>query len=80
MSHVYCPECGFQNPEAANYCARCGSMLVKEQVGDATQTFTPEEIEEARARREVGLEARRSSSARAAAARARRSGRPASGR
>ena len=27
MSHVYCPECGFQNPESANYCARCGSLL-----------------------------------------------------
>jgi DNA-binding transcriptional MerR regulator len=27
MSHVYCPECGFQNPEAANYCARCGAYF-----------------------------------------------------
>ena len=27
MSHAYCPECGFQNPEAANYCARCGAYL-----------------------------------------------------
>src|SRR6266540_3600552 len=24
MSHVYCPECGFQNPEAANYCSGGG--------------------------------------------------------
>jgi FHA domain/zinc-ribbon domain len=45
MSHVYCPECGFQNPEAANYCARCGSLLAKESPTDATQTFTPEELE-----------------------------------
>ena len=45
MSFVYCPECGFQNPESANFCARCGSALVKEQAGDATQTFTPEELE-----------------------------------
>jgi hypothetical protein len=45
MSFVYCPECGFQNPESANFCARCGSALVKEQPGDATQTFTPEELE-----------------------------------
>ena len=45
MSHVYCPECGFQNPEAANYCARCGSLLAKESQTDATQTFTPEELE-----------------------------------
>ena len=28
MTHVYCPECGFQNPEAANYCAKCGALLV----------------------------------------------------
>jgi len=46
MSFVYCPECGFQNPESANFCARCGSALVKEQAGDATQTFTPEELED----------------------------------
>jgi hypothetical protein len=44
MSHVYCQECGFQNPEAANYCARCGALLVKEEGGtEATQTFTPDE-------------------------------------
>src|SRR3954451_23908399 len=47
MSHVYCPECGFQNPESANYCARCGSLLGKEGATDATQTFTPEELEAA---------------------------------
>ena len=47
MSHVYCPECGFQNPEAANYCARCGALLVKDEGGaETTQTFTAEEGEE----------------------------------
>ena len=30
VSHVYCPECGFQNPEAANFCAKCGALLVRE--------------------------------------------------
>ena len=46
MSHIYCPECGFQNPEAANYCSRCGALLVKEEpAGDTTLTFTPEEGE-----------------------------------
>ena len=45
MSHVYCPECGFQNPEAANYCSRCGALLVKgESRSSTTMTFTPEEI------------------------------------
>jgi hypothetical protein len=47
MSHIYCQECGFQNPEAANYCARCGALLVKDEGGaETTQTFTPEEAEE----------------------------------
>jgi pSer/pThr/pTyr-binding forkhead associated (FHA) protein len=46
MSHIYCPECGFQNPEAANYCAKCGALLVKEESGETTMTFTPEESEE----------------------------------
>jgi FHA domain-containing protein len=48
VSHIYCQECGFQNPEAANYCARCGALLVKDEGGaETTQTFTPEEAEEA---------------------------------
>jgi FHA domain/zinc-ribbon domain len=45
LSFVYCPECGFQNPEAANYCSKCGALLVKDEGGtETTQTFTPEEI------------------------------------
>jgi hypothetical protein len=47
MSHVYCPECGFQNPEAANFCARCGAHLTHGEAGDETQTFDPGELEEA---------------------------------
>ena len=46
MSHVYCPECGFQNPEAANFCSKCGSLLVKEDAGEQTVSYTPEEIGE----------------------------------
>ena len=41
MSHVYCPECGFQNPEAANYCAKCGALLHTPESGEQTQTFSP---------------------------------------
>ena len=45
MSFVYCPECGFQNPEAANYCSKCGALLVKDEPGaETTQTYTPEEL------------------------------------
>jgi hypothetical protein len=46
MSHIYCPECGFQNPEAANYCSKCGAMLHTPESGEQTQTFSPEEREE----------------------------------
>ena len=42
MSHVYCSECGFQNPEVANYCARCGSLL-REEDGETTQSYIPED-------------------------------------
>jgi pSer/pThr/pTyr-binding forkhead associated (FHA) protein len=48
VSNIYCQECGFLNPDAANYCARCGALLVKEDGGtEATQTFTAEEGDDA---------------------------------
>ncbi len=47
MSHVYCSECGFQNPEAASYCAKCGALLEKDEVGrETTVSYAPEETEE----------------------------------
>jgi len=46
MSHVYCSECGFQNPESANYCSRCGALLEKGESGETTQAFSPEEVGE----------------------------------
>ena len=50
MSHVYCPQCGFQNPEAANYCAKCGALLVHEDVGSETAVSLPNiDVEEAKA-------------------------------
>ena len=27
MAHVYCPECGYNNPESAHFCAKCGAAL-----------------------------------------------------
>jgi hypothetical protein len=39
MSHVYCPECGYNNPESARFCAKCGSALVVPQEGEQTETF-----------------------------------------
>jgi hypothetical protein len=46
MSHVYCPECGFQNPEAANYCSRCGALLVVETGVETTLSFDVDEAAE----------------------------------
>jgi FHA domain/zinc-ribbon domain len=44
MSHIYCPECGFQNPEAANYCSKCGAALVVEEAGsETTMSYTPDD-------------------------------------
>jgi len=46
LSHVYCPECGFQNPAAANFCAKCGSKLLPDAPGEQTESFTTEELDE----------------------------------
>lgn len=45
MSHIYCPECGFQSPESATYCSRCGALLVRESVGETTMSLGPDEID-----------------------------------
>jgi pSer/pThr/pTyr-binding forkhead associated (FHA) protein len=48
MSHVYCPQCGFQNPEASNYCAKCGAPLLvtDEQGSDTTMSLAPNDVED----------------------------------
>jgi hypothetical protein len=43
VTHVYCPECGFQNPEASNYCSRCGALLTVDPGGETTMTFDVED-------------------------------------
>jgi pSer/pThr/pTyr-binding forkhead associated (FHA) protein len=44
MTAVYCQECGFQNPESANYCSRCGALLTRaEHPAETTQTFHADE-------------------------------------
>jgi hypothetical protein len=57
VSHVYCSECGFQNSEAANFCARCGALLERE-AGDVEQTlsYTPEHLSEEAASGVEGIE------------------------
>ena len=57
MSVVYCQECGFQNPEAANYCSRCGALLARPGApAEATQTFSPEEIADPEHEEMLGIE------------------------
>jgi hypothetical protein len=44
---VYCSECGFQNPEAANFCSRCGALLEKPAAAtESTQTYSADEVGE----------------------------------
>ncbi|HEY3434401.1 MAG TPA: zinc ribbon domain-containing protein, partial [Solirubrobacterales bacterium] len=46
---VHCPECGFANPEGANYCQKCGAYLggPKEAGEDpTTMTYRVEETGE----------------------------------
>jgi pSer/pThr/pTyr-binding forkhead associated (FHA) protein len=37
---LHCPECGFVNPEGANYCQKCGAYLAREGGGDEPTTMT----------------------------------------
>ena len=39
MTHVHCPECGFQNHEAAGYCEKCGALLIPDDGEDQTLSF-----------------------------------------
>jgi hypothetical protein len=57
MTVVYCSECGFQNPESANYCSRCGALLQKgEPATETTQTLDPADVAELSDHHELGLE------------------------
>jgi pSer/pThr/pTyr-binding forkhead associated (FHA) protein len=58
VSHVYCSECGFQNSEAANFCARCGAMLEREGTAPAetTLSYMPEHPTEEAATGVEGVE------------------------
>ena len=37
---VHCPECGFANPEGANYCQKCGAYLGGPKEGEEPTTMT----------------------------------------
>ena len=45
MAHIHCQECGFQNPESANYCSKCGALLIRDEPGGSTtMSYAPDEI------------------------------------
>jgi hypothetical protein len=46
MANVYCPECGYSNPESARFCAKCGAALVVPEEGESTEAFTAPELPE----------------------------------
>jgi len=57
MSVVYCSECGFQNPESAKYCSRCGALLAHgESAVETTQSFSAEEIGDHEHHDDLGIE------------------------
>jgi hypothetical protein len=44
VSHAHCPECGFQNPESANFCSKCGALLIHDEPGGhQTMSFALED-------------------------------------
>jgi len=56
VSRLYCPECGFANPEAARYCSRCGALIAAKDPEGETQALTAEEVAEASWAPAEGLE------------------------
>jgi len=56
MSHIYCPECGFQNQEASNYCAKCGALLYAPEASEQTQTFSAEDADQLDQLDDLGVE------------------------
>ena len=57
MTHVHCPECGFQNPEAAKYCEKCGGSLIPDDSGQTTMSYHPgETVEDVSAALEAAVE------------------------
>jgi hypothetical protein len=56
VSHVYCPECGFQSPETANFCSKCGSLLAQTDSHETTVSLAADEIgDESHGAIEAGL-------------------------
>jgi FHA domain/zinc-ribbon domain len=53
---MYCPECGFQNQEAANYCSKCGALLHGPEPAEQTQAFSADEGADLDQLEDLGIE------------------------
>ena len=54
---MFCPNCGFKNSEGVNYCARCGTLLLTEEEGQTTASYSlGDEEHEAQSLSELVLE------------------------
>jgi hypothetical protein len=55
---LHCPECGFVNPEGANYCQKCGAYLAQQKpdTGEVESTVTYKVNEETGEYEPVSLE------------------------
>ncbi len=55
--YVHCPECGFQNLEAARFCEKCGAPLIPDETGDQTlSSLLPDDDENGSSEGEVAVE------------------------
>lgn len=52
---LHCPECGFVNPEGANYCQKCGAYLARPEGQEEPTTLTYE-VDEAGEYKPVDIE------------------------
>jgi hypothetical protein len=43
---LHCPECGFVNPEGANYCQKCGAYLARAEAGEEPPTTMTYKVDE----------------------------------
>ena len=56
MATIHCPECGFVNPEGANYCQKCGAYLGPSEGNEEQPTTMSYRVDETGEYQPVDLE------------------------
>jgi pSer/pThr/pTyr-binding forkhead associated (FHA) protein len=56
MATIHCPECGFVNPEGANYCQKCGAYLGRPEGTEEQPTTMSYRVDETGEYQPVDLE------------------------